>query len=259
MPNNANENYGYDEPIQQVEAARGLWTATGVYNNTKSKLSSKSSEKGKKDPYSVSIQTEYQNLISDADKYGVFISNDVKTKLSSNINSINKIEEEIKKSFDESLKKQDETKQILVDLKESISEILNLKKYDECILKSDEFLKLSDFQNARTCLQNAIYYTKSKRDDVLKKIEEINTLESKLKMSKWCSDIKYYIQAPNNNVLNRIVDTCYSLDFSKLDESAISDIRTLYSILPTNRKVNFIAAFLENSTFDSNKIKLGLL
>lgn len=258
------------ERAAPAEATRTERTLTDLYAaeaddhfnynaySTKKTFSEKKASKPMKDPYSEIIQNEYLHMIADSEKYGVVIAPEIKSKLKNNIDYLNKIENDMKKLFEESSIKQEETKKALFEIKEEISEVLNTKKYEECILKAEEFIKIKNYNNAKACYENALYYTKSKRDEVSAKIAELRKFERIEQINKWVADIKYYTQAPNNTILNRVIEVCYAIDLNLLEGENITVFKTLYDILPNNKKVNLIGAILDNKTF-SPKIKLGIL
>lgn len=259
MPNN-NANMPVEEltnaRVEEVHATFNYhdygYTSYGKDKSTKGEKKAKL-----KDPYSEIIQNEYLHILADSEKYGIHISDEIRNRLKKNIDNLNKIESDMKQLFEESSLKQEETKKALTEIKEEISEVLNAKKYEECIIKAEEFIKSKNYNNAKTCYENALYYTKSKRDEVNKKLIELKSYEKVEYISKWVVDIKYYIQAPNNTILNRVIETCYGIDFTLLSEDNIAILKTFYELLPNNKKVNILGAIIENKT--ALKFKLGLI
>lgn len=223
----------------------------------KSTKAYKSSDK-MKDPYLSIIQNEYQLLISESEKFGIVIPEEKKNLIKSNIEILNKLESDLKKIFEESNKKQKESKDAIDLLKEELSDVLNSKKFDECMSKAQIFIDEKNWASARACYDNALYYTKSKRDDVKVKISELNDIQSKEVVKTYITDINYYLAQANNTILNRIIDRTYSIDFKFIVGEDLETFKRIYSNIPNAKKVNLISAILDNKSFKPD-MKLGIL
>lgn len=211
-----------------------------------------------KDPYLSIIQNEYQVLISEAEKFGVAISEDKKTTIKNNIDVLNKLDLDLKKILEESNKKQQESKLALDVLKEELSDVLNAKKYEDCMSHAKKFMNEKNWTNARACYDNAIHYTKSKRDDVKKAISELMDIQAKEAIKVYINDINYYLAQPSAAMLNRIIDRTYGVDLKFLLGDELITFKKIYELIPNGKKVNLISAILENKTFKP-EMKLGIL
>lgn len=230
---------------------------SGSWSIKKTPLNEKKTSK-MKDTYLSIIQSDYQTLLSDAEKFGVNISEDKKNVIKNNIDVLNKLDSDLRQMLVESNEKQKDLKLAIDSLKEEMSDILNAKKFDDCMTSAEKFMKDRNWDSARACYDNALYYTKSHRDEVMTKINELMDIQSMSVVKAYIVDVEYYLSHPSSALLNRIIDRTHSLDMKFMVGEELELFKKLYSSVQKNKKINLLTAIIDNKTLTKD-MKLGII
>ncbi len=247
MPNNNNDREYRSMPVFEYETLPG--------KSLKGKLEN---SKASKDPYNISLSAEFNSLIEDSLKYSIAIEDNLKNKIQKNLETLNDYDLQIKNIFELSTKSQIETKKDLELLKMKILEILNFKKFQEYLIKGDLYIEKRQWDNARSCYDNALSLTTSNKEEVSLKIKDLVKIQSLEMVKEWILNVKSYLSNGNNGTFNRIIDSGYIVNLSHLSDDDLETLRVLYKSSNSQRKISLISSLVENKTLNEN-IKLGFI
>jgi len=252
------------QDLSDVVAAAGPGSSLSyeVYPTTKANMKkSKITSKDINTKYVKNIRSEYQSLLEDIKEYNLDINKEYIDKIGSDIESIEKSNEQIKTLYFSLSQKESSVTSDIDSVKNSIRDKVNRIKFKTYIDKFDFYYKEKNWTNAEKCYSNATYIAID--DEMFKELEsrksQIVSARDEFEISNLCESIKKYKSGSGTSTtFNIIQKRLCTINLNKLSDENKQQIKDFLVSLSASSRTKVIALIFENKSYKTS-LNLNLI
>lgn len=208
-------------------------------------------EKSFSNPYMKNIRSEYDSLLEDITEYKLEINPELLKKISVDIESIDKYNEQVKKIFSELTQKETSVSSELEIIKSGIKQKVDELKFKSLIVKFDEYFEAKNWSNVEKCYTNASYiaFTESMFKELEKRSAKMAIMKDELELSHLVELIAKFLGNESSTTLNNIYKKFVMINLTKLTDQHKSSIKDLLNRLSSANKSKALTFIFENKTY----------